>query len=212
MTERNELTTFDELSDKYSTWIIKYYSNSFDCPLFLVWYTDTDENSTDRLLTYKSGEIFAVTSLTNLKAIILSSVDQLVESENLASWLDNFSDLEVTEFCTYDLISIENEIIKNNLDIKTIEESAKYINLFGDFVNQDKRNNHLQVYEDNELIRAVWNYYYNYIFWPRFNDKEKFEAWDRPKLVIDTKELFAKLKDVVNAFDDNIKQEKKAIC
>ena len=205
MIQQDDIKMFDEISEKSSTWIIKYCSATFDNPLFLVWYTDTDEDSTDRLLTYEDGEIFAVKSLTNLKATILSSADQLSGSENLNTWLDNFNDLEVTEYCTYDLISIENEIDKHNLGIETIEGLSNFINLFSDFANQDKRNTNLQVYVDDELIREVWDYFYDFIFWPRFNDKEKFEAWDRPPLVIDTKELSVKLVDIIRTFDNNIK-------
>jgi hypothetical protein len=212
MTEQNDIKTFDELSEKYSTWIIKYCSEAFDSPLFLVWYTDTDENSTDRLLTYKSGEIFAIKSLNKLKTTISSSVDNLIEFENLSSWLNNFNNLEVKENCTYDLILITNEIDKTNLDISIIEGLASFINLYGDFINQDEKNTRLQVYADNQLIKETWDYYYEYIFWPRFNDKEKFEAWDRPQLVIDTQELLLKLKDIIKTFDDNIKHTEKAIC
>jgi hypothetical protein len=212
MIEQHDIKTFGDLSGKYSTWIIKYCSVAFDSSLFLIWYTDTDENSTDRLMTYKSGEIFATKSLTNLKATILASVDNLIEFENLSPWLNNFNNLEVKENCTYDLISIANEIDKNNLDISTIESFANFINLYGDFINQDERNIRLQVYADIELIKETWDYYYENIFWPRFNDKEKFEAWDRPQLVIDTKELLVKLKDIIKTFDENIKQTEKAIC
>jgi hypothetical protein len=212
MTEQYDIKTFDDLSGKYSTWIIKYCSETFDSPLFLVWYTDTDENSTDRLLTYKSGKIFGIKSLTNLKTTILSSVGDLVEFENLSSWLDNFNNLEVEEHCTYDLISIANEIHKNNLDISTIEGFANFVNLYVDFINQDDRNTSLQVYADNEFIKETWDYYYEYIFWPRFNDKEKFEAWGRPQLNIDMEELLLKLRDIIKTFDDNIKQTEKAIC
>ncbi|MFC7773034.1 hypothetical protein [Flavobacterium sp. GCM10027622] len=212
MTEQNDIKTFDDLSGNYSTWIIKYCSAAFDSPLFLVWYTDTDKNSTDRLLTYKSGEIFATKSLTDLKTTILTSVGNLVEFENLSSWLDNFDNLEVKEIYTYDLISIANEIEKNNLDILTIEGFANFVNLYGDFINQDDRNATLQIYADNELIKETWNYYYEYIFWPRFNDKEKFEAWDRPKLEIDTKELLTQLKEIAKTFDENIRITEKAIC
>lgn len=212
MTKQHDIKKFDDLSEKYSTWIIKYYSTNFESSLFMLWYTDTYENNTDRLLTFKSGEIFAVKSLTNLKATILSSVDKLIEFENLNSWLDNFNDLEITEYCTYDLTKIVEEIDKNNLDIETVEGFANFVNLFGDFINQDERNVYLQVYADNELIKEVWNYFYDFIFWPRLNDKEKFEACERPKLKIDTKKLFEKLNEMVKIFDKNIRQTEKAIC
>lgn len=44
-----------------------------------------------------------------------------------------------------------------------------------------------------------------------FDDKEKFEAWNRPPLVIGTKELLVKLKDIIKTFDDNIVPTEKAI-
>lgn len=212
MKQRDNIKTFDDLSEKYSTWIIKYCSATFDRPLFLIWYIDTDENSSDRLLTYKNGEIFAVKSLTNLKATVSSSIDKLTEFENLNSWLANFGNLVVTENCTYDLISIINEIGKNNLDISTIEGFANFINLYGDYIEQDERNRNLQVYVDNELIKDVWNYFYNHIFWPRFDDKEKSETWDRPKLEIDTLELLDKLNEVVKTLDSKIKLAENIIC
>lgn len=212
MKQRDNIKTFDDLSEKYSTWIIKYCSATFDRPLFLIWYTDTDENSSDRLLTHKSGEIFAVKSLTNLKATVSSSIDKLTEFENLNSWLANFGNLVVTEYCNYDLISIINEIGKNNLDISTIEGFANFINLYGDYIEQDERNKNLQVYVDNELIKDVWNYFYNHIFWPRFDDKEKSETWDRPKLEIDTLELLDKLNEVVKTLDSKIKLAENIIC
>lgn len=211
MAKNNDIKTYNDLSEKYSTWIIEYCSISFETSLFMVWYTDTDENSTDRLLTFKSGEILAVTSLTNLKATILSSVESLIEFENLNAWLANFNDLEVTTYCTYDLTKIVEEIDKSNLDIETIEGFANFMNLFGDFINQDERNTSLQSYADNKLIKKICKYYYEYIFWPRFNDKEKSENWDRPQLAINTKELSVKLKDVIKSFEDNIKLTEKAI-
>jgi hypothetical protein len=140
-------------------------------------------------LTYKDGQIFAAKSLTSLKATILSSVDNLIEFQNLNPWLDNFNGLEVKEYCTNDLISIRNEIEKNNLNIEAIESIANFVNLYRDFAYQDERNTHLHVFADNELISETWDYFYDCIFWPRFTDKEKFQAWDRPQLVIDSKEL-----------------------
>jgi hypothetical protein len=114
----------------------------------------------------------------------------------------------VTANYTYDLISLGNEIGKNNLAIETLESFVNFVNLYGDFVYQDERNPHLRVYADNELIRKTWDYFYNCIFWPRFNDKEKFEAWDRPQLVINSKELLVKLNDLIKIFDDNIRQKR----
>lgn len=206
MTEYNDINSFENLSEKYSTWIIKYCSAALESLFFLIWFTDTDENSTDRLLKYKSGEIFATNSLTNLKTTILSSFNNLVASKNLHSWLNNFNNLEIKEHCTYDLISIENAIEMNNLDITTIESFVGVVNLYGDFIYQDEKNKHLQIYADNELIKEVWDYFYDCIFWPRFNNKVEFEAWERPQLVINTTALLVKLKDLIKTFDCHIKK------
>jgi len=118
----------------------------------------------------------------------------------------------LVESYTYDISELENEIAQNNLDITTIESFANFIDLFDDFVNQDLKYSNLYSCIDNELIKETREYFYDYIFWPRFNDKEKFEAWDRPQLNIDTEELLLKLKDIIKTFDDSIKQTKKAIC
>jgi hypothetical protein len=211
MTNKNDLKTFDDLSEQYATWIIKYCSTSFDKPLFLVWYTNTDEDSTSRLLTYKNGQIFAGETLENLKEHILSSLDELVEFENLNAWLDNFSDIAVKAYCTYDLIAIDNEIAKHNLDIETIEGFANFVNLFDDFVHQNPKNANFKVHIDHKLVKKMWKYFYNFIFWPRFNDSEKFEAWDRPPLVIDKKKLLTVLKDLIQTFDDNVEVVKNSL-
>lgn len=210
ITTLNDIITFTDLCEKHSTWIIKYCSGKFAFPLFLVWYTD--ENSTDRLLTYEDGKIFAVKSLPDVNRTLLSEINNLVVFDNLHPWLDSSKNIEAVEYCTYDVTSVTNNISNNNLDIATVEDFVNFINLFVDFINQDEKNNHLQVFADNKLIKETWDYFYNYIFWTRFNDKEKSKAWDRTKLEIDTNELLIKFKDIINIFNDNIRQTEKVIC
>lgn len=211
MTQENRLNPFDELSEKYAIWVLKYCSPTFGTPLFLIWYNDTDENCTSRLLTWKNGKIFAINSLSKLKSTLLASLDELFIPENLLTWLDHFNPLEVKDDPAYDLILVMNEIEKNNLDILTIEGFANFFNLFDDFIHQDERNNRFQSYLDNEPIKKTWNYYYEYIFWPKFNDRKKFETWNRPQLDIDSKDLLSKLKDMIESFDSNIQEVENTI-
>lgn len=131
--------------------------------------------------------------------------------DNLNPWLDNFKNLEIVEYCTYDLISVENAIAVNNLGIATIEGFSEFVNLYFDFIFQDDSNRHLQIYTDNQLIKETWDCFYENIFLPRLNNKEKFEVWGRPQLVIDTKELLLKLKDIIKTFDDKIMQAEKVL-
>jgi hypothetical protein len=211
MMKQHDIKTFDDLCEKYSTWIIKYCSTTFKLPLFLVWYTDNDEGSTTKIMTNKSGNIFATNSLVHLKNKVKSDIEDLIVCDNIISWLENFGNLELVESCTFDIPELENEIVKNNLNIPTIESFANFINLFDDFVNQDLKYAKLQTYIDNELVKETWDYFYKYIFWPRFNDNEKFAELDIPKLKIDSKELLIKLKEVTKTFDDQIKLTENAI-
>ncbi|KIA83955.1 hypothetical protein [Kaistella jeonii] len=212
MTTANNKTISNKQNEDYSYWIIKYCSPNFEHPLFLVWYTDTDKASTDRLLTYRSGEILAVASLVNLYSTLLSQIDSLTISENFKLWVDGLTKVDLIADNTYNLISVSNNIKKGSLDINTFEDFANFINLYDDFINQDERNNYLQIYADNELIKGLWDYFYNFIFWPRFNDKEKFDVSEIPNLEIDTKDLLIKLQDILNSFDKCINIAEKAIC
>ena len=174
MTNIENIRTFEDLSEKHSTWIIKYCSENFDKPIFMIWYRDNSENETEHILSYKNGGIFTSKTLTELRKKIQSEKNELIKSENINQWLEKTKGMKMVESSTYDLISVINNLKENILDIKTTEGFADFISLFDDYINQDEKNNYLQEYIDNELIKKTWEYYYEFIFWPRFNDKEKF--------------------------------------
>ena len=163
-------------------------------------------------MTYKSGEIFAAESLLNLNSTLLSLFDSLTISENLKLWIDSLTKTDLIEDCTYNLISVSNNIINGSLDINTVTDFANFINLYDDFINQDERNIYLQIYADNELVKELWSYFYNVIFFFCFNDKEKFDANEIPNLEIDTKDLLLKLQEILNSFDKLINIAEKEIC
>tara|TARA_B110000908_G_C9996653_1_gene332248 strand:+ start:16 stop:663 length:648 start_codon:yes stop_codon:yes gene_type:complete len=204
MTNIENIRTFEDLSEKHSTWIIKYCSENFDKPIFMIWYRDNSENETEHILSYKNGGIFTSKTLTELRKKIQSEKNELIKSENINQWLEKTKGMKMVESSTYDLISVINNLKENILDIKTTEGFADFISLFDDYINQDEKNNYLQEYIDNELIKKTWEYYYEFIFWPRFNDKEKFELWNRPKLEIDKGKLLSKFKDIVLKFENNM--------
>ena len=197
--------TFEDLCQEKSTWIVKYCSKTYEKPLFLIWYTDTDEDNTDRLLTYKTGEIFGIYALNDVKSILEKEKNRLMRHENLNSWLDGFSNLEPKENACYDVDFIKTSIQNKSLEIPALESFADFVNLYGDFVYQDEGNRHLKIYLDDKRIQKVWSYFYNAVFWARFNDKEKFETLDRPKLRIDLAKLLPKFQDLVGTFEERIK-------
>lgn len=196
---------FDELSALYWTWIIKYCPADCDSPLFFVWYTDTDVNNTDKFLTFKTGEIFAVQSLKTLKEVITRERSNLVIFENMDGWLNNFADLEPVEFSILDIGSIINAIDQENVDIMGLMDFVNFVNMYGDYMYQDPGNSHLQVYHDNELINKTWNYAYDHIFWPSYTGDKNREPYDIPHLDIDTSQLVQKFNEMVRSFEDCIK-------
>ncbi len=210
MTNIENIRTFENLSEKHSTWIIKYCSENFDKPIFMIWYRDNSKNETEHILSYKNGGIFTCKTLTELRKKIESEKNELIKSENINEWLENTKKVKMVESSTYDLISVIKNLKENILDVKTTEGFADFISLFDDYINQDEKNNYLQEFIDNELIKKTWEYYYEFIFWPRFNDKEKFEIWNRPKLEIEIGKLLSSFKDIVLEFEKNM--NKKAIC
>jgi len=202
--QQDNITTFDSLMEHYSTWIIEYSSPNLKQSLFLIWYTDSDKNETDRLLSYKTGEIFAVQSLKNIKEILSSKEKELTHFDNLSPWLYRFNDFEITASTSYNLDTSIKNISHNIFDIPTTESITHFINLFNDFALQDIRNNYLQEFSEHELIQEAWEYFYDYIFWPKFNDKEKLKNWDGPPLIINHKEFLTAFKILLTKFEERI--------
>ena len=73
MKQNIEIKTFEDICSDCATWIIEYRSSIFEMPIFLIWYTDTDENSTDRILTFQTRQIFASSSLASIKEEIINN-------------------------------------------------------------------------------------------------------------------------------------------
>ncbi|MBB6501099.1 hypothetical protein [Pedobacter cryoconitis] len=185
-------------------WILKYCPLGDAAPVFVLWYTDTDKESTDKLFTFKTGEIFGTNSLNDLKNIIAQNFNAVNEFENLNNWLNDFGSQDSDEITTYDINKIYNAINVQNFDIEILEGLTNFINLFGDYVYQSDCNKHLMPLVDNKYIRKAWDYYYDYIFWPQFNDKDRFEVWERPPFKVNAVELVQGLQKLIKCFENNM--------
>jgi hypothetical protein len=206
MRNQKALLSVKEWYEKYQVWILKYSSKTFETPLYFTWYTDTDAQEKDRFCTYKTGDIFATDSLENFEETLKREQENLIFFHKFDEWLSDFSQLEIIEVESYyDMNFITSSIVNNTLDISTLESISSFLSRYDDFANQDEKNSYLKVYLNDKLIQKTWNYYWDYIFWPRFNDKVKFDTWDRPKLIINTKKLLLKFNDLVRSFEDGIK-------
>lgn len=204
MSTTHGLFTFNEISDNHSTWVVKYCSSTFSNPLFLIWYTDTDKDSTDKLLTYKNGKIFATDSLNDLKSKLLSKNDLLIQFDNLSIWLENSKNLAAVEYCTYDLISLTKELDIGNMDGTILGDFIDFINLYRDFVNQHPNNSHLRTYSHSSTLKKIWNYYYDFTFWPSYGKSEEAQHNKKPKLGISSKKIVNLLKELQRTFEENL--------
>jgi hypothetical protein len=192
------------LKENTNVWILKYFPIDGAAPVFLLWYTDTDKESTDKLFTYKTGKIFGTNSLNGLKDIIIQNFNAINEFENLDDWLHDFVNLDSIEVTINDINKIYNAIKVKNLDADILEGLTNFINLFGDFVYQNESNKYLQPLADNKYIRKAWNYYYDYIFWPRFNGKDRLEDWDTPPFKVNVVKLLQAVEELIRNFEANI--------
>ncbi|MEG1665470.1 hypothetical protein [Chryseobacterium sp.] len=192
------------LDEKFTAWIIKYISPNFVDGIYLVWFTDNDAESTDKLLTFENGKIFSSTKIEHIKQEVFAKKNVIENYERIISWLNEEINNDSIEDNFYDIKFLLDQIEQNNFPIDVIELFTNYINLFGDYARQDEKNNFLLMFERQSLIQKLWNYYYEAIFWPRFNNKKEFEKSKPAPLEIDKSELHLQLSEIINEFDSHI--------
>lgn len=193
------------MEEEFTAWIIKYKSPEFIEGIYLIWYTDS--NGIDQFLTLDNGKIFMAMSLKNLPAEIIHPSLPVENHEKIISWLNReftADQKEITEDNFFDLHLLLKELELDVYSIETIENFTNFINLFGDYARQSKKNSFLLAYENNGSINELWTYFYEAIFWPRFHDKENFDPGKLPPLKVNKQALFEKFKEIVSVFDEQI--------
>ncbi|MFV0419541.1 MAG: hypothetical protein ACK5KT_12540 [Dysgonomonas sp.] len=181
----------NSIEKHFPIWLLEYKSSSFEQSLFLIWYTDIDRNETDKFLTTKENKILAFTSFD--EEIVKSSL----------KWV-NFP-ITIERPNIIDIDKIKKNIELDNLDDSTIEALADFINLFEDFVYQNDKNKLLEKYLKDNNIDSTWRYFYDYIFFPRFNDRDEYMKWNKPKLEINNQYLLDSLVQLVSVFENTFK-------
>ncbi|CCH54437.1 hypothetical protein BN8_03603 [Fibrisoma limi BUZ 3] len=205
MSQSHNTKLFEALSQEYLIFVISYTSPRWPNPLFLIWYTDTDEDSTDRLLTDQAGNIIATESIPELISTLKAQV-QLTLPEQFIAWLARIEGLEPSVDISHDTKALVDSIANKKVDLSTLERLVLWRNMFGDFAYQDGQNSYLLPYHDDPLLKQASDYYYNYDFWPRYTTKSKGQTvrWRRPPLEIDTALLLEKLSATITMFDARI--------
>lgn len=203
-----KIDSFSEICSSFSIWIIEYCSRSYGNPLYMVWYTDMETKNSERdaFMLDKTGCVFALSSLEDIKKIVLQNVKQIRQPENLQNWLACFGNLQPEYNASYDVGRIEDSIRSRNLSDDSIELFANFIDLFADFVYQSEENRLYERDLKNDYINKVWKYYYEYIFFPRFSDNRKYHRGDKPKLEINYMELLHAFIKIRYILEENIKE------
>jgi len=143
-------------------------------------------------------------NIENIKLEIKNEKNEIENYERIISWLNEEINKDSTEDNFYDIKFLLDQIEQNNFSIDVIELFTNYINLFGDYARQDEKNNFLLTFESQSSIQKLWNYYYEAIFLPRFNNKKEFENSKPAYLEIDKSELHLQLSEIINEFDSQI--------
>lgn len=200
--------SFSHLCQQYATWVIRLCLPGLEKDVFLIWYANPTDDGTDhqdQFLTFTDGKIFATESESVLKTRLSESWAELVVPDKLVSWLEHIDRIESSGITVFDMKAVENQLASNNQEIPVLETLIDFINLFHDFAEQDQTNMDLKAHLEQGLIDEVWNYFYDYIFWPRFNDKEKFASWDRPESGIDNGDLLEEVRVLTATFKKSIR-------
>jgi hypothetical protein len=191
---------FDKLSLKYQKWIIKIIGTDFEKPIYLVWLTDSTDKDEDKILTNERGRLIASYKVDKLLKYIIDSKADFFDKKATKTWAKKVWGLKIKKPSTTDFSKLQ--IKSKTLDNQSLEEIANFINLFTDLITTtlDKK---LDKLRERKEIKTVWEYFFNYIFWPRFNDREKFKTF-RFKKYKNNSMLQSTLQKMRNEFTNRI--------
>lgn len=199
-----KIDSFDDICSSFSIWIIKYCSQNYTFPLYMVWYSDTDVEGRHAFMLDKSGCIFAVTDLVKIKEALLKNIDKIQQPNNLMNWLACFGDLLPEYAESYNVGQIENNIRGNDFYDESITRLIGFVNLFGDFVYQSNDNLLYERDLNNKYISMVCKYYDQYIQSSNYKIKEQYNQKDKPRLEINHLELLHAFIKIRYVIEENI--------
>lgn len=139
------------------TVIIEYRSRTYPNSIFLVWYP----GETDQLLTFRTGEIFATDSAAHIQHVISAHIDQLHAYDGL---VPSLSKAMAAERDVIDLNDSHQALGDENYSTPVLKQLTDFINLFGNYVEQDQANDHLYSVWRNRHLHETWEYFYNEVF------------------------------------------------
>jgi hypothetical protein len=193
---------FEEICEKYQTWVIRITSNSLLRPVFLIWLTDSTEKNKDKLVINLSNKVIACENFDCLLEEALKIKSLLPDPINTSTWLNNVQGIEY-QVIDYKLGSIEDSINSKTFNKKSIQEAINFINLCGDF-DEQTGDQEIRTLRDKPNIMHLWEYCYNEIFWKEIGSNNEIDPLRLPELQTNVELLNFEMSQLLRAFLDRL--------
>lgn len=170
----SKVDLFDKHSLNHKKWLTRIRYADFGRPIYVIWLTDTSDNDDDKMLTNSNGQIIAAKNPKTLIDYILKTKDKLFDSRQTKAWARKVKGIKPKIAASYDLDQINS--LTKRIDQGGLEEVSNFVNLFTDLITTTKADK-LERLRRRREVKTIWEYYYNFVFWPRFNDPKKFKSF-----------------------------------
>jgi hypothetical protein len=169
----SKINPFDKHSLHHKKWLTKITCEDLGRPIYFVWLTDTSDGDADKMLTNSNGRIIAARKPSILIDHILKTRSKLFDSRQTRAWAKKVKGVKPKSAALYDLDGINS--LAKRIDPAGLEQVCNFINLFTDLITTTKADK-LERLTRTKEIKAIWEHYYNYVFWPRFNDVKNLKT------------------------------------
>ncbi len=180
----SKVDLFDKHSLNYKKWLIRIAYEDFGRSIYVIWLTDTSDNDDDKMLTNSNGQIIAARNPTTLIDYILTTKDKLFDSRQTKAWARKVKGIKPKIAASYDLDQINS--LEKKIDENGLEEVSNFVNLFTDLITTTKVDK-LERLRKRREVKTIWESYYNYVFWPQFNNPKRFKSFKVKPIKTDPK-------------------------
>ena len=198
---------FEDICEKYQTWLIRIISNSLSAPVLIIWLTDSTDQNEDKLVINSQNKIIGSENFHTLIEEALKIKSMLPDPINTLTWLNHVKGLEYIA-TDYELISIEESIQSKTFNKRSINEAVNFINLCGDFDEQTSDHG-IRTLRKKPNVKSLWEYGYDEIFWKEFGSNREIEPMRLPKLQANPELLNKEMSRLIEAFLNRIEIMKR---
>lgn len=188
-----------DLSEKFKKWIIAYQSDTYLKPHYFVWVTDLLEEK-DKLILTEENKIITATSKRELLLKVQNSSGPTPDIMRTLRWIEHSLKEEFLSETVHDFRGLETKIEGLHLNKEDIGGIVNFINLFEDYEKQiGKLGKELP--SRSETLTAIWDSYYEDIFFPGFFQEKTISQQDIGKMPINRSQLLVDFRIIREKFE-----------